>query len=270
MIITIMTDLFLFNGNFFERMLMSNNIILEASVYSIDGIIAAKDAGADRVELCDNIQEGGTTPSYGMIRQAKKIDIPLFVIIRPRGGDFVYCESDIEVMLDDIAICRQLGVEGVVFGLLLPDGSIDLNNTARLVEAARPMQVTFHRAFDMCQDARTALKQLVGLGVERVLTSGQRNTAFEGKDILAELNQNCPEGIKLLIGSGVNADNLKALHETIQADEYHMSAVQYESSSMEYKNPYISMGNNAEMDEFRVLKANPDKLVKAKQVIDQF
>ena len=248
---------------------MNNRIILEASVYSVEGVIAAKEAGADRVELCDNIQEGGTTPSYGMIRQAKNIDLPLFVIIRPRGGDFVYSESEVEVMMDDIAICKQLGVEGVVFGVLLADGSIDIENTAKLAKAARPMQVTFHRAFDMCHNAEAAIKQLSDLGIERVLTSGQRNTAYEGRELLAKLNQLRPEGIKLLIGSGVNADNLKELHETIQADEYHMSAVQYAPSAMSYKNPYISMGNNDDMDEFRVLKANPDKLIKAKQVIDQ-
>ena len=248
---------------------MKNKILLEASVYSVEGMIAAKEAGADRVELCDNIQEGGTTPSYGMIRRARKIDLPLFAIIRPRGGDFVYTQSEVDVMLDDIAICKQLGVDGVVFGLLLPDGSIDLENTAKLVEAARPMQVTFHRAFDMCRDAEIALAQLADLGIERVLTSGQRNTALEGKEFLAKLNNNLPEGIRLLIGSGVNADNLQELHKTINADEYHMSAVRYAPSVMEYKNPCISMGNNENLDEFRVLAANPDKLVKARKILHQ-
>lgn len=247
---------------------MTNNITLEASVYSVDGVRAAKLAGADRVELCDNIQEGGTTPSYGMIRQAKQIDIPLFVIIRPRGGDFVYTPTDVDVMLDDIAICKQLGVDGVVLGLLLPDGSIDLENTATLVAAAHPMQVTFHRAFDMCSNPVSAVQQLADLGIERILTSGQRNTASEGKEYLAELNRHLPEGIKLLIGSGVNPDNLKALHQVIQADEYHMSAVQYETSSMHYKNPHISMGNNAAMDEFKILQPNTEKLMLARKVID--
>lgn len=248
---------------------MSDNIILEASVYSVDGVIAAKEAGADRVELCDNIQEGGTTPSYGMIRQARKVDLPLFVIIRPRGGDFVYTQSEVNVMLGDIAICKQLGVDGVVFGLLLPDGSIDLENTSKLIEAARPMQITFHRAFDMCRDAKIALQQLADLGIERVLTSGQRNTAPEGKELLAELNKSLPEGIRLLIGSGVNAENLKELHDSIQADEYHMSAVKYSPSAMDYKNPCIAMGNNEGMDEFKVLKPNQEKLIKARKVIDQ-
>ena len=252
-----------------ETLIMKNKILLEASVYSVEGVVAAKAAGADRVELCDNIQEGGTTPGYGMIRQAKKIDLPLFVIIRPRGGDFVYSESEVEVMLDDIAICKQLGVEGVVFGLLLPDGSIDLENTAKLVDAARPMQVTFHRAFDMCRDAGVALQQLADLGIERVLTSGQRNTAVEGKTRLAELNNNLPEGIKLLIGSGVNAGNLRELHDCIQADEYHMSAVRYSPSTMAYKNPTISMGSNAGLDEFKVLKPDAEKLVEARKVIEQ-
>ena len=248
---------------------MQDKIILEASVYSVEGVMAAKQAGADRVELCDNIHEGGTTPGYGMIRQARKTDLPLFVIIRPRGGDFVYTASEIDVMLDDIAICKQLGVDGVVFGLLLPDGSVDLENTAKLTEAARPMQVTFHRAFDMCSNAKVALQQLADLGIERILTSGQRNTAIAGKELLAELNRNLPEGIKLLIGSGVNAENLQELHHCIQADEYHMSAVQYSPSTMCYKNPYISMGNNDETDEFKVLKPNPEKLAKARKVIDQ-
>ena len=248
---------------------MDRRIILEASVYSVEGVIAAKEAGADRVELCDNIQEGGTTPSYGMIRQAQAVGLPLFVIIRPRGGDFVYSSSEVDVMLDDIALCKQLGVEGVVLGLLLPDGSIDIENTSRLVDAARPMKVTFHRAFDMCCDPDAALQQLAGLGIERILTSGQRNTALEGKEFLARLNRNLPEGIKLLIGSGVNAGNLKKLHNAIQADEYHMSAAQYMPSAMEYINPNISMGNNEDMDEFKVLSANKEKIIQARKVINQ-
>lgn len=247
---------------------MKKELLLEASVYSADGAKVAFEAGADRVELCDNISEGGTTPSYGMIRQTMKAGPSVFVIIRPRGGDFLYTSEEVEVMLADIEMCKQQGVHGVVIGALNADGSIDLSSTKRMVDAARPMQVTFHRAFDMCKDASEAVKQLADLGIERILTSGQRNTAYEGKELLQELQSTLPEGIQLLIGSGVNPGNLEELHDYIGADEYHMSAAKYVASEMDYRNPHIAMGNEEDADEFRKLAPDYDKIANARKVLD--
>jgi copper homeostasis protein len=160
---------------------MLENIPLEICLESCEDAIAAQKGGAQRVELCDNLIEGGTTPSAGMIAMTREYrSIGLQVIIRPRGGDFCYSEIELDAMKYDIHHCKTLGVDGVVFGLLKSDGNIDYERTRELIEIARPMNVTFHRAFDMCKDPYQALEELIELGVDRILTSGQEPTVFEG------------------------------------------------------------------------------------------
>ena len=156
-------------------------LLIEVCVEGVDGLVAAQDGGADRVELCASLLEGGLTPSLGVIRQAMKVaTIPFHVIVRPRGGDFLYSGLEFESMLADVEACRGLGVPGVVVGCLTADGRIDEERMRRLVEAARPMSVTCHRAFDMTRDIPEAVEALIRCGVDRVLTSGQRDTAVEG------------------------------------------------------------------------------------------
>src|SRR3954470_16243435 len=166
----------------------SRIVILELCVYSIESALEAEAGGADRIELCDNPPQGGTTPSYGMIVAAKRaLKIPLHVIVRPRGADFLYSPAEFGVMRNDIDVCKQLGVQAVVLGILLPDGNVDKARTRELTERARPMSVTFHRAFDMTRDPQQALEDVVESGCARVLTSGQKPTAMEGHELIKTL-----------------------------------------------------------------------------------
>ena len=159
--------------------------LIEICVEGIDGLVAAQAAGADRAELCASLLEGGLTPSAGVVKQAVAVAmIPFYVIVRPRGGDFLYSELEFLTMIDDVRACREMGVAGVVVGCLTPDGRIDEARMSELVEAARPMKVTCHRAFDMTRDPEEAIEALVRCGVDRVLTSGQHDTALEGIDVL--------------------------------------------------------------------------------------
>ncbi len=149
---------------------------------------AAVEGGADRIELCANLGEGGTTPSYGLVKQCRSaFQVPLYPIIRVRGGDFLYTEEEFACMLQDVLLCKQLGCDGIVTGLLLADGTIDVTRTTRLVEAAYPLGVTFHRAFDRCAHPFAAMEQLILTGCERILTSGQQPQAMEGRDLIRQL-----------------------------------------------------------------------------------
>ncbi|MGL6267965.1 MAG: copper homeostasis protein CutC, partial [Chitinophagaceae bacterium] len=181
---------------------------LEVIAYHIESCIIAQESGADRIELCANPGEGGTTPSYGMIRAAKaKCSIPVFVMIRPRGGDFLYTDEEFRIMRDDIIQCREYGCDGVVLGLLKADGSVDINRTKELVQLAYPMEVTFHRAFDRVKDAHQSLEDLIDCGCTRILTSGLKPNAAEGVSLIRELVELADERIIIMPGSGVRSSN---------------------------------------------------------------
>src|SRR6185295_1571384 len=183
---------------------------------------SAVEGGADRIELCANLAEGGVTPSYGYIRKCRdSFDLTLYPIIRPRGGDFLYTAEEFEIMMHDARLCRQLGCDGVVIGLLNKDGSIDKARTSRLVEAVYPLGVTFHRAFDRCADPMTAMEQLIEIGYERILTSGQKQNALDGAELIAELNRVANGRIIIMPGSGVRKENVKWLAEQTKCTEFH-------------------------------------------------
>lgn len=216
-------------------------MLVEACVDSIESALAAEAGGAGRLELCDNLSEGGTTPSAGTIAVCReRVNIPLFVLVRPRGGDFLYCEADIEIMERDITLCRELGVDGVVIGALREDATIDTSAMRRLIDAARPMAVTFHRAFDVCRDPGQALDELIALGVERVLTSGQASTATEGAPMIARLVKRSAGRIGILAGGGVNEENIAALVSNTGVSEVHVRGVSPLASGMQYQNPPVS------------------------------
>ena len=199
---------------------------------------AAVDGGADRIELCDNLSEGGTTQSYGAIKLCReKLDVALFPIIRPRGGDFLYSADEYEIMTQDVRLCKQLGCDGVVIGLLNPDGSIDVVRTKKLVELAYPMEVTFHRAFDRCRDPLEALEQLIQMGCTRILTSGQRPAAPDGAELIAQLVQKADDRIIIMPGSGVRKENIRALAEKTGAVEFHSSLRTKIEGGMQYRHP---------------------------------
>jgi copper homeostasis protein len=213
---------------------------LEICVFNTATAIAAAEAGADRIELCENYANGGTTPSYGYLKTTReKVSIPIFPMIRPRGGDYFHRPEEIDIIQKDIALCKELGFEGVVFGLLNRDGSIDKENTARLVELAYPLDVTFHRAFDRCKDPLEALEIIIQCGCTRILTSGQHPKAPEGKELIRQLVEHADDRIIIIPGSGINSKNLEEMVAFTGAKEFHTSARIMKVSQTEYMNPLI-------------------------------
>lgn len=237
----------------------------EICANSVESCLAAQEGGADRVELCAGIPEGGTTPSYGEIKLARKLltKTKLHVIIRPRGRDFLYTPLELERMEEDIRICRELGVDGVVFGCLTEEGEIDREANRRLVELARPMSVTFHRAFDRTADPMKALEDIISLGCNRILTSGQQPKAIDGINLLAQLEKKLKEyplpPIQLLAGSGVNEENIRQIFDATGIHEYHFSARVNVVSKMKHYNHEVYMGAKG-ADESNSLVTSAEKV----------
>lgn len=218
-------------------------IRLEVCANSVTSALAAQEGGATRVELCDNLAEGGTTPSYATIALAKKLlHIQVYPIIRPRGGDFLYSDLEFDLMKEDIKICKSLKCDGIVIGILKADGSIDKERCAALIELAKPMPVAFHRAFDMSNNMQLALEDLIELGIERVLTSGGANSAINGVQALKILVKQAGDRISIMPGAGINYTNIAALAKETGAQEFHASAKEFVSSKMEYRNSSTKMG----------------------------
>ena len=210
---------------------------LEICAFNLASALVAQQAGADRVELCAGPEEGGTTPSPGTITMARQqVRIQLYPIIRPRGGDFLYSDEEYAVMQRDIAFCKTAGCNGVVFGILKADGSVDTARCARLVELAYPMGVTFHRAFDWASNPFEAMETIIRIGCERILTSGGRPTAEEGAALIDQLVRESDDRIVIMPGSGVRASNIADLAEKTGATEFHTSARILKASGMDYVN----------------------------------
>lgn len=236
-------------------------MIFEICVDSIEGALAAQAAGAQRIELCDNLVEGGTTPSLGMIQLARQsLRIAVNVIIRPRGGDFVYSDYEMEVMRRDILAAKEAGASGVVIGLLEPDGSVDIERTRALVDAARPMSVTFHRAFDLCRDPGEALEVLCALGIDRILTSGQKNSALDGLDCIAAMVRQAAGRSIVMAGGGVNAGNVAEIIARGGVSEVHFAARKTFASPMRFKKPGCFMGKAYEPDEYLRIETDVERI----------
>ncbi len=239
----------------------SQKYIIEIATSDYSTTKSAVEGGADRIELCANLAEGGTTPSYGTVQLCReKFKVQLFPIIRPRGGDFLYTDEEFEIMLRDVRMFKQLGCDGVVIGMLNTDGAIDMKRNSMLVEAAYPMGVTFHRAFDRCIEPLEAMEQLIQMGCERILTSGQQPAAPDGVALIAELNKLSDGRIIIMPGSGVRVDNIKMLAEKTGCTEFHSSLRGKVNTKMEFihpafKNSAESYSNNAiAPDEVRELR----------------
>ncbi len=204
---------------------MTKSVLLEICVFNTATAVAAENAGADRIELCENYANGGTTPSYGYLKTVReKISIPVFPMIRPRGGDYFHTADEIEIIRKDILLCKELGFDGVVFGILNQDGTVDHENTARLVEAAYPLEVTFHRAFDRCKNPSEALEKIIVAGCNRVLTSGQVPKVTDGLKMVKELVDQADGRIVILPGSGLNSSNVEMIIQSTGVNEVHTSA----------------------------------------------
>ncbi len=235
-------------------------MILEIAVFNIQSALLAVRAGADRIELCENPADGGTTPSYGTLKTIReKIAIPVFPIIRARGGDFFYTDDEFEVMKKDVALCKQLGFEGIVIGLLNKDASVDTEKTKRLVELAYPLEVTFHRAFDRTKEALKSLEDIIDCGCQRILTSGQVPNAFDGKELIKKLIEQADDRIIIMPGSGVRSNNIKQLAGYTGATELHSSARKNIDAEMEFINEgmqEVLRNVSVDEDEVRSMKKN--------------
>ena len=234
---------------------------MEVCVDSVESAVNAVKGGASRLELCGCLSEGGITPSLGLLRVVKQeVNIPVFVMIRPRGGDFAYSEQEFEVMKEDLRLFREDGnADGFVFGVLTPDGEVDSGRCSELIELTRPQPVTFHRAFDMTRDPFSALETIINLKMERILTSGQDSTALDGLPLIRELVERSHGRITIVPGGGITERNLDRILRGSACVEFHCSARTSVSSVMRYYNPNVCMGAKYGASEFSVGVADVDR-----------
>ncbi len=236
-------------------------ITCELCVEGVDGALAAAAGGAHRIELCAGLVEGGTTPSAGVLALAlERAGVDTMVLVRPRGGDFLYSEPELEVMLRDVSAVRQMGAMGVATGVLTREGEVDREATARLREAAGPLSFTFHRAFDMTADPHEALEALVELGVDRVLTSGQAAGVPDGLPLIRALVQAAGDRIVVMPGAGVREENARSILEGTGAREIHFAAMAWAESPMLHRNPRPRMGGTEVPGEYRRQVTDPDRV----------
>jgi copper homeostasis protein len=236
-------------------------MIYEVCVDSVAGVRAAKAAGANRIELCADLLEGGITPSQGMIRRARAVGgIGIHVMVRPRGGDFIFDDDEFATMRADIETAKLEGTDGVVIGLLTGDGEIDAERTRELLSIARPLSVTFHRAFDMTRDPFQALEALVDLGVDRVLTSGQEATVLEGLPLLTKLSELAGAGIVVMPGGGISSRNIGRIVDALNPKEVHFAALQSVLSPMRFRRPHVFMGGELRPPEYARLDTSLDSI----------
>lgn len=244
-------------------MTLKNPPVIEVCVEGIDGLIAAQEAGADRIELCASLLEGGITPSFGTVQRALEVaTVPFHVIVRPRGGDFLYSEDEIATMLADVTELRRLGVAGVVIGCLNPDGTMDEARMTALVRVANGINVTCHRAFDMTRDPFEALDALIRCGVGRVLTSGQRDTAEDGLTLLRDLVRVAGDRIVILGCGGLEKADIAAIRDGAALTELHFAALRDVPSQMLYRNPNVGMGGTDLDREYRVTVTDAEQVAR--------
>lgn len=240
---------------------------LEVCVDSVESAVIAAEAGADRLEVCANLLIGGTTPGISQFKQIrKKCDIELNVLIRPRFGDFLYTEAEYQMLREDIRMFRKLGADGVVTGCLRADGDVDMDRMRELKTCAGQMHVTFHRAFDVCRDPYQALEEVISLGVDTILTSGQASDCMKGRDVLKRLINQAAGRIEILVGGGVNAEVIQSMTEEISAASFHMSGKRQLNSGMRYRKEEVSMGLPA-FDEYTILRTDGEEIRKACAVL---
>ncbi|HHT7855597.1 copper homeostasis protein CutC [Pasteurella multocida] len=242
---------------------------LEVCIDNIESAIIAENAGADRLEICSSLALGGLTSSYSLIKNVINIvNIPCYIMIRPRAGDFLFSTQEVNMMLDDIRLAKQLGAQGIVIGALTKHADIDLSVCETLIQAAEGLGVTFHRAFDLCRDPVTSLEQLIQLGCERVLTSGQKASAVEGQPLIKQLVSQASNRIRIMAGAGINAQNAALLVKNTGITELHLSGKGYRLSEMPYHANAV-MGENGENDQ-KIWRTDFDKIRAVKASIEKY
>jgi copper homeostasis protein len=244
------------------------NYKLEICANSVQSCINAQEGNADRVELCDNLWEGGTTPSAGTIKLARQqIDIGLFVIIRPRGGDFLYSSLEFEVIKEDIRMAIDLGADGIVSGILDADGLVDKERTAQLVELCGDLPFTFHRAFDLSSDPYKALEDIIDCGAKRILTSGLQPSVLQGIKMIKKLNDKASGRIVIMPGGGINEMNAQEIIQKTGCSEFHMSGKVIEDSKMNFRNHSLKLNGSADMPEYGITVSDVNKILEVRIVL---
>lgn len=242
---------------------------LEVCIDSVESAVIAQEGGADRLEICSNLVIGGTTPGVSQFKQIRKVcEIDLNVLIRPRFGDFLYTDAEFQMIAEDIRLFRELGADGVVVGCLKADGSLDSDRMKFLREQAGPLQMTLHRAFDVCRDPYQALEEAVSLGINTILTSGQAPDCIKGKEVLKKLIRQADGRIEILVGSGVNAEVIRQLAGEIHASSFHMTGKKMIRSDMEYRNRQVHMGLPG-IGEYDIFRTDKEEIRRAKLVLEQ-
>lgn len=242
---------------------------LEICTDSVQSSIEAEKAGACRVELCGNMFEGGTTPSYGVLKATREaLTIPIYAMVRPRGADFCYTDKEFEVMKMEIEIMKELKIDGVVFGILNPDGSVDTKRCDELLKLCGNMKATFHRAFDTVADNKKALKDIIALGFERILTSGGEINVMSGLLSLKEIIELASDKIIIMPGSGINEQNIAFIAKTLNAKEYHMQANKTIDSAMTYRNDKVPMGAALRPPDFSYKQTDQNKVKNIRKELD--
>ena len=241
--------------------------VLEACVDSVESACRAAEGGADRLELCSNLIIGGTTPGPALFNRIRDLtDIKIHVLIRPRYGDFLYTDHEFEIMCSEIKAFREMGADGVVAGCLTADGFLDIQRMNRMRELAGGMHLTLHRAFDMCRDPLKTLQQAMETGVDTILTSGQKNTCVEGKELIRELIGLSEDKLDILVGGGVNADVIRVLIPETGASCFHMSGKVTVDSGMIYRKEGVSMGIPG-IGEYEIFRTDKEAVMEAKAAL---
>ena len=242
---------------------------LECCVDSVESAIAAKKGGADRIELCSALVIGGLSPSQALYRKIREqVDLPIRVLLRPRFGDFCYTDFEHEIIKEEIRSFRKLGADGIVIGTMKPDGTLNVEQMKELIEEAQGMSVTLHRAFDMCKNPFMALEEARKLGINTILTSGQKNTCIDGVELLKELVEKAQGETEILVGGGVDASVLPVLAEKTKAKAYHMSGKISMESEMRYRKQDVSMGI-ASVSEYEIWRTSEKRVREARKILDE-
>ncbi|QUH27690.1 copper homeostasis protein CutC [Vallitalea guaymasensis] len=243
--------------------------ILEGCVDSVESAIEAEKGGGNRLELCSNLIIGGTTPSINLFNMVREhTNIKINVLIRPRFGDFCYSDKEFEVIKREVKMFQEAGADGVVIGVLNPDGTLDIDRMNELIHITEGMHITLHRAFDMCKNPLETLEQAKQLGINTILTSGQKNSCYDGKELIRELVNNSKGKVDILIGGGVKAEIIKEMYKFTGAVSYHMSGKEVINSSMEYRKEEVSMGI-ASLSEYSIWQTSSTKISQVKDILEK-
>ena len=247
----------------------TSRILFEACVDSLEGALAAQECGADRIELCSGLSEGGLTPSAGLIQFAiRSLRIPVHVLIRPRGGDFLYSEPEFAIMLRDLEMAKEWGARGAVSGFLTPAGDVDRARTGKFMTAARPMNFTFHRAFDMARDPCRSLEDLIAIGADRILTSGAQPSAEKGTALIRTLVRQADGRISVMAGGGVTESNARIIADETGVREIHTTLRGGTASRMQFRNPDVRMGSGQASSEYEWKTADKARMHAIRKILE--